>query len=170
MISRSIISGARGTLSPCIMSKKWAVGSISEASLSEIAAGDALRDTRQRIYEAVAGPAGADCAPSVANRHASCHPSYGMADRLARPSCHPQAANVGHAECPPSYLAAGRPAGADCHPALNARDANCPPQAYTFAGRPAGADCFPSGTPWALAAATADCHPSLDARDANSYS
>ena len=130
-----------GQVSPCIMSKKWAVGSISEASLSEIATGDALRDTRQRIYEAVAGPAGAGCPPALGNRHAGCHPSYGMADRPARPSCHPEASNDGHAECLPSYLAAGRPAGADCHPTLSARDANCPPQAYTFAGRPAGADC-----------------------------
>lgn len=38
-----------GRVSPCIMSKRWAVGSISEASLSDIATGSSPRETRQRI-------------------------------------------------------------------------------------------------------------------------
>src|ERR1700722_12165253 len=82
-----------GVVAPCIMSKKWAVGSLSEATLSEIATGDVLRETRRRIYEAVEGhQATSDCHPVLNTRHAGCNPSYGIVDRRT--------------ECAPSVLSA----------------------------------------------------------------
>jgi hypothetical protein len=115
-----------GVVAPCIMSKKWAVGSLTEASLSEIATGDVLRETRRRIYEAVEGhQATPDCHPALNTRHAGCNPSYGIVDRRT--------------DCPPTLLSAGGDAA--CHPlVLHARaDGACPPSVLS-----GDATCFPS--------------------------
>ena len=117
-----------GVVAPCIMSKKWAVGSLSEASLSEIATGDVLRETRRRIYEAVEGhQATSDCHPVLNTRHAGCNPSYGIVDR--RTECAPSVLSA-RADCAPSVLNART----ECAPSvLSARaDLACPPRFTNF--------------------------------------
>jgi MoaA/NifB/PqqE/SkfB family radical SAM enzyme len=108
-----------GVVSPCIMSKHWAVGSIGEASLTDIATGDSLRETRQRIYDAVAAKSvGASCAPNFNNRHAGCLPAYSAA--ADKPACGPVIAPgvtpVG-TDCEPAAVVV-RPTGPACPPML----------------------------------------------------
>lgn len=47
----SLCVSADGNVSPCIMSKKWSLGSIQHASLAEFARSPGLRTIRRRIYE-----------------------------------------------------------------------------------------------------------------------
>jgi sulfatase maturation enzyme AslB (radical SAM superfamily) len=139
-----------GVVSPCIMSKKWSVGSIADASLSDIATGDSLRETRQRIYDAVVSrQGGAGCMPAFSNRHASCAPSYNAVGAAADPSCRPGAINARTA-CAPQFASAMGNVGTDCPPSFNAIGANKP--------------CFPTG----FASVEAECGPSFNALDASS--
>jgi len=110
-----------GVVSPCIMSKQWAVGSIRDASLSDLATGDSLRETRQRIYDAVVSrQGGAGCMPGFNNRHAGCPPTYSaVAGVVADSSCKPGAINDSTA-CRPGFAPEVSNVGADCPPTFNA--------------------------------------------------
>lgn len=70
--------GPNGVVSPCIMSKKWAVGDISTNSLKEIIEGKKLSDTRQQIAEAVGpqmGSCNPECSPYKCSPYTQCHPA-----------------------------------------------------------------------------------------------
>lgn len=79
-----------GQVSPCIMSKQWAVGSIAESSLSEIATSNSLFETRQRIYDAVANRSTKADGLATVSERVPCHSSFGgtltVSERL---ECHP---------------------------------------------------------------------------------
>ncbi len=85
-----------GEVSPCIMSKQWKVGSVSNAPLSEVVNSAFLRETRQRIYDAVLvdRPIGADC-PPVPNCSPNCAPYCG-------PGCNPRCGPTCNPQCGPS--------------------------------------------------------------------
>jgi sulfatase maturation enzyme AslB (radical SAM superfamily) len=88
--------GPDGVVSPCIMSKKWAVGSVNGASLSEIATGARLQTTRQLIGEATeaarkatSGNCGPDSLCQPCQPHGSgCTPCYPVSS-CAPTTCQP---------------------------------------------------------------------------------
>jgi len=70
--------GPDGVVSPCIMSKQWAVGSIFESQLAEIAGSQKLNNLRNNIYVATQQTNEkyemGGCNPDRPNR---CNPDYG---------------------------------------------------------------------------------------------
>jgi MoaA/NifB/PqqE/SkfB family radical SAM enzyme len=165
-----------GKVSPCIMSKQWSVGSILESSLSEVATGNALRETRERIYQAVVDkPIQASCPPSLSNRHAGCVPSYSaVANPAVSATCPP---TVGDRQaCPPAYdVLADATISATCPPTVGDRQAcvpaydvladttisaTCPP---TVGDRQA---CVPAYDVLADTTVSATCSPGVTGRDA----
>lgn len=83
-----------GQVSPCIMSKQWAVGCISEASLSKIVNGTGLRETRRRISDAVKRRIVADCAP-IPDCSPRCAP-------YCEPGCNPRCGPTCNPQCSPT--------------------------------------------------------------------
>lgn len=91
--------GSDGAVTPCIMSKPWTIGSLQRDSLAAIVASDALRETRQAIYEhttaqrvlAMGGcqpdsrnPCGPDCGPS--QQCSPCSPKGHCGPNSCRPN------------------------------------------------------------------------------------
>jgi sulfatase maturation enzyme AslB (radical SAM superfamily) len=67
-----------GQVSPCIMSKRWSVGSATEGSLTGLINGDSLREIRMRIHDAVT---------ARQNTEGNCNP---MASCSPTQTCSPQ--------------------------------------------------------------------------------
>ena len=85
--SGTLCIGPSGEVSPCIMSRKWGVGSVKSLSLVEIVLLNRLSTLRNDIGCAVSTQRGvgaddfastcdpsADCGPQVCNPVISCHP------------------------------------------------------------------------------------------------
>lgn len=71
-----IAVGPDGIVAPCIMSKKWSVGSVLSNSLKQIVASDSLLQTRRRIADATADSSGPyPCEPDRTCLP-NCVPSY----------------------------------------------------------------------------------------------
>ncbi len=66
-----------GQISPCIMSKSWPVGSVLEASLSEIIASRNLTEIRSDIRRATNREVQAVCQPKVCEPYQHCQPKWG---------------------------------------------------------------------------------------------
>ena len=71
-----------GKVSPCVMSKKWSVGSVRESTLADILASERLFSVRKEIYDATVGvrnEAGVNdiCTPKTCNPYGSCGPQHG---------------------------------------------------------------------------------------------
>ena len=87
-----------GTASPCIMSKQWSVGSLSNSSLTDLAHSNSLREIRDRIYREVwlpkaeAVPSGATPTLCTPNWNKPCSPE-------CTPTCHPRCSP----SCSPCY-------------------------------------------------------------------
>jgi MoaA/NifB/PqqE/SkfB family radical SAM enzyme len=88
----SICVSPTGGVSPCIMSKRWSVGSILSSSLGDIVGSLALRQIRQRIHDEVwmAGTKeqnlGSPCSPNCSPR---CSPECNPASCNPRNKCNP---------------------------------------------------------------------------------
>lgn len=83
--------GPDGVVAPCIMSKEWSVGSVPQASLTELMSSDAMAATRRRIYEDVWLPREAEmgpCSPYCQPCAPSCSPLHQCAPACS-PSCTP---------------------------------------------------------------------------------
>lgn len=72
---KTLCVGSDGTVSPCIMSKKMAIGSIRENTLSELSESEAL----SRLKENLSKKPGmySICTPKTCNPYSSCTPKYG---------------------------------------------------------------------------------------------
>lgn len=87
--------GPDGTVAPCIMSKKWSVGSVLETPLSNLVQSEKLFNVRQQIADAMPEEFTAQCtpcAPNSPNCQPNCSPSA---------SCTPCSPNGGH-KCAPN--------------------------------------------------------------------
>jgi sulfatase maturation enzyme AslB (radical SAM superfamily) len=72
--------GPDGLVSPCIMSKAWSVGSLSETTLSEIVCSEKLSMTRSAIYHAVQSKTNeniGECNPQYCGPGSTCPPATG---------------------------------------------------------------------------------------------
>lgn len=79
--------GPDGRVSPCIMSKEWSVGSVTESSLSDIVNSENLQQTRDAIYEHAVKPRQVRglsieeivgvCTPKTCGPYSSCSPKWG---------------------------------------------------------------------------------------------
>ena len=102
--------GPDGLVAPCIMSKDWAVGSVLNTSLKQIAHSESLQSLRRSIGEATGrfpvsecspysqcAPANPTCGPNCSPNY-SCGPCSPNASRPCDPNlwCNP-ATRVGHA-------------------------------------------------------------------------
>jgi uncharacterized Fe-S cluster-containing radical SAM superfamily protein len=82
---KTVCVGSDGTVSPCIMSKFWSVGSILDEPLTALARSPRLLSVRQEIYDAVVEPrqretaAGMEaiCTPKTCIPYGSCSPNLG---------------------------------------------------------------------------------------------
>jgi MoaA/NifB/PqqE/SkfB family radical SAM enzyme len=82
----------QGTVSPCIMSKAWSVGTAVERGLGDIVASETLREVRERIRQATEAKGDdpmSDCQPTSPFR---CGPDTGQPCYPCSPSSH----------CPPN--------------------------------------------------------------------
>ena len=82
-----------GSVSPCIMSKAWPVGSVVDTPLSEIVSGSQLHSARERIYSAVWLPkheqemsSADECNPKC---QPNCQPVCNPCLPLCKPTCVP---------------------------------------------------------------------------------
>ncbi len=87
--------GANGVVYPCIMSKAWAVGSVQETSLGEIATSDRLQSLRRQIHDATRPAARMACTP---DRPFPCSPDYGSTCNPCSPN-----QNCGPNDCRPKH-------------------------------------------------------------------
>lgn len=87
--------GPDGVVAPCIMSKAWNVGSLRDQSLDEILAGEALAETRKRIFESTHEKVARAATIGASN----CQPYFNCTPNA---SCNPCAPNGGH-KCNPNY-------------------------------------------------------------------
>jgi sulfatase maturation enzyme AslB (radical SAM superfamily) len=79
--------GSDGSVSPCIMSKLWSVGSVLDTPLAELAGSERLSQVRSEIYRAVVEPRKthdtdqpemyAICDPKTCGPYSSCAPKFG---------------------------------------------------------------------------------------------
>lgn len=106
--------GPDGLVAPCIMSKEWAVGSVFNTSLHELAHSESLQSVRRRIGEATGRFPVSECAP-----YSQCAP----ANPTCGPNCSP---NYSCGPCSPN---ASRP----CDPNLWCNPATRVGNALTFA-------------------------------------
>lgn len=90
---RTLCIGADGTVSPCIMSKEWSIGSIVNQSLTEIAFGKEIDRLRSKIYDATVASRSAREAEALCDPGKPCFPCAPQA------SCPPCAPNT---SCPPT--------------------------------------------------------------------
>jgi len=93
-----LVIGPDGTVAPCIMSKAWRVGNLHHQELDEILSGDALAETRRRIFDAtqhsVRSPSHVTtCEPNDCAPYFNCAPMS---------QCSPCAPNGGN-KCIPSH-------------------------------------------------------------------
>jgi len=109
----SLCVSSNGTVSPCIMSKDWSVGSTIEKELGELAQSQKLREIRTRIYQEVWLPqsqhhSGQYGPPDMGNGvdyKSACNPD-------CRPNCEPACNPRCSPNCSPCY-----PSG-KCNPEL----------------------------------------------------
>lgn len=87
--------GPDGEVAPCIMSKKWSVGSVLKSSLVEIVESRALEEIRVQILKAV-GSRDATCYPECGPNRPQCVPECGPSQQ-----CLPCGPNRGH-KCQPN--------------------------------------------------------------------
>ena len=69
--------GPDGLVSPCIMSKAWSVGLLSETTLSEITRSEKLLTTRRAIHSAVQSKHYGECVPQYCGPGSTCAPATG---------------------------------------------------------------------------------------------
>lgn len=82
---KTVCVGSDGKVSPCIMSKFWAVGSILDEPFSNLARSPRLSEVRKEIYEAVVEPREREvasalegiCTPKTCTPYGSCSPNLG---------------------------------------------------------------------------------------------
>ena len=89
-----------GIVSPCIMSKEWAVGSVLESPLTDLVGSDRLSSVREQIYDRVVKPRkdGLDVFACTPDRPGSCNPDHGS-------TCYPCSPNTncGPNDCRPKH-------------------------------------------------------------------
>lgn len=100
--------GPDGVISPCIMSKAWAVGSALGGSLSEIATSQQLFEIRQQIADATQIQAMGDCQPTCGPNRQQCVPECGPSKQCspcgpnASQKCYPNN-NCSPGKCSPGW-------------------------------------------------------------------
>ena len=74
----SVVVTPEGVVAPCIMARKWGVGSVREQSFASLVESTTLRGIRERIFEEVWVPidVAVQCPPHHCNPYISCSP-YG---------------------------------------------------------------------------------------------
>lgn len=80
--TNTLAIGSDGVAAPCIMSRRWAVGSALDGSLHDILASDGLARTRARIAAVTA---------SRAQAEDDCYPQCGPQNQQCMPECSPSA-------------------------------------------------------------------------------
>lgn len=88
--SGSVCVGADGTVSPCIMSKDWALGSIRTEALNDIIAPVRLRETRRAMMEMFGKQSEFACAPDACRPKDQCGPGACHPQVEGPPTCFPQ--------------------------------------------------------------------------------
>lgn len=90
----SLCVSPNGTVSPCIMSKAWAVGSVVDTPLGDLAASQSLHEIRSSIYNAAWVARNSEIAQG------RIHGAYGAAiDSQCEPVCNPRCSP----NCSPCY-------------------------------------------------------------------
>ncbi|HUQ18465.1 MAG TPA: radical SAM protein [Gemmatimonadaceae bacterium] len=98
-----------GSVSPCIMSKPWSVGSLLESPLAEVVSSNKLRDVRRRIYDNTIAKREQDRMTPQAQCDPSCNPCFPACVPACNPSCGPSCVPYCSPSCVPSC-------GPSCNP------------------------------------------------------
>lgn len=84
-VNGSLCVSASGSVFPCIMSRDWTVGSVSDSSLDEIARSKKLSQVRRDLASTFKNQKISDCSPHDRCEPGACHPQIG-----GPPECMPQ--------------------------------------------------------------------------------
>jgi hypothetical protein len=107
----SICVSPQGILSPCIMAKRWTVGSLFDSDLATLVKSDHLKHIRARIYNEVWLPK-----VSAAAVQSTLHRPSDSGDRDCSPNCNPNCNPQCHPNCNPSCVPTCSPSCSPCFP------------------------------------------------------